>query len=74
MATVDAAEKELKESQAAVNIQGDTVRSLKAALKDGKADKVRPSEKKIMRPTVPLICSDELVARAGGCGCSNREA
>eukprot|EP00884_Botryococcus_braunii_P021138 jgi/Botrbrau1/7708/Bobra.0159s0143.1 len=40
MSSTEALEKELVDSQTAVTIQGDTVRSLKAALKDGKADKV----------------------------------
>lgn len=44
MAFVETLEKELVDSQTAVTIQGDTVRSLKAALKDGKADKVRLQE------------------------------
>lgn len=42
MASVETLEKELVESQTAVTVQGDTVRSLKAALKDGKAKKVCP--------------------------------
>jgi hypothetical protein len=42
MTSIEALEKELVDSQTAVTIQGDTVRSLKAALKDGKADKVHP--------------------------------
>jgi hypothetical protein len=42
MASAEVLEKELVDAQSAVTIQGDTVRSLKASLKDKKAEKVVP--------------------------------
>jgi hypothetical protein len=42
MASAEVLEKELVHAQSAVTIQGDTVRSLKASLKEKKAEKVVP--------------------------------
>lgn len=62
----EALEKAIQEAQEAVTKQGDTVRSLKASLKDGKAEKVLRLFVKTERHILLTSWSHLMIAQSSG--------